>query len=146
MLFLIAFVTIFPAVVALILRANYYKVVPLLAAFNLIIAWFAHFFINTLLTRWCEVPDLTTSCHPGAGLYAVISVLNILFAAFLWFLAFNPTSKPAKKRSKLTDNPLANLRIQNDITMRKVLYFVGWAIVLIFTILAIGMAALFSRF
>jgi hypothetical protein len=68
---LILIITIFPAIVAVILKGKYFKLVLGLALINIAVAVIAQ----------KHNPDATTQ-------YLVISTFNIIFACIIWYLAF----------------------------------------------------------
>jgi hypothetical protein len=67
----ILIITIFPAIVALVLKGKYFKLVLGLALLNIAVAVIAQ----------KHNPDATTQ-------YLVISTFNIIFACIIWYLAF----------------------------------------------------------
>ena len=85
----ILIITIFPAIVAIVLKGKYFKLVLGLTLINIAVAVIAQ----------KHNPDATTQ-------YLVISTLNIIFACIIWYLAFKRKTESVLSGGKETARKL----------------------------------------
>jgi hypothetical protein len=153
-LIIIIIVSVFPALVSILLRGKYFKIALPLSVLNIVIAVAAFLAIiepsnRCRATNSSDLNNIWSKCDDHSWIYFLISLLNILVAIIIWYLAFK-RNEDVPLTDNTTSEPLVGSQLalqSNKEGLRKFLSASGWLItlgIIIFVVLiaVIGIAAL----
>lgn len=134
--------TLFPIIVAFVLRGRRYKVVAFLGGLNTVVAVAALIYVHKCTT------GVTQSCLVTSYRYLVITTINIIAGIVIWYMAFAREDKSNSIPENIATSQLAGSQIKGSSGSRegarKFLKITTWLIVLGIAALVIFIIAAFS--